>query len=87
MGIYDFRKFRMNPCECPGSCRNCQDIDPQIASLTSKLAAQDAKAAAANADLARHEKEVQFLRQLIADLKSIQSTGLCQAHKRAKKDE
>ena len=77
----------MNPCKCPGSCRNCQDSDPQIASLISKLAAQDAKNAATSADLVRHEQEVQFLRRLIADLKSIKSTGMCQAQKRAKKDE
>ena len=77
----------MNPCKCPGSCRNCQDCGPQIAFLTFKLAAQDAKNAGTSANFVRHEQEVQFLRRLIADLKSIKSTGMCQAQKRAKKDE
>ena len=76
----------MNLCKCTGSCEHCRDIDPQIAALKSKLAAQDAETAATNADLTRHEKEVAFLKQLIGDLKSIHSTGLCQAHKRAKKE-
>ena len=76
----------MNSCNCVGLCQQCRDMHPKIALLKAELALEHAMKATAGENVVRREKDVAVLKQLVKDLKSMEDTGLCQAHNLAKKE-
>ena len=82
----NFRKNSMNSCNCVGLCQQCRDMHPKIALLKAELALEHAMKATAGENVVRREKDVAVLKQLVKDLKSMEDTGLCQAHNLAKKE-